>query len=461
MNALFTYLLEVNIALAVLVILYYVFFRKVKLLLLNRFILLLILVISFCIPFCPAIMYESDFTHSQEVQLHPGSNDGKDAILSLPSGINATEGNANNIYKGLLFVYVLVCLFLLTKLIVQIISIKRIIRNSDKIQEEGLVYCRTENYTTPFSFFKYIILPENRDVAHPQIVIHEQAHAKQWHSIDALLSEFICVLFWINPLVYLYRKLVKTNLEFLADEAVLRCGTDAPTYQLSLLQHVLKASGNTMVSTFYSSTIKSRIRMMNTERPYAHERISYYLMVPVIVGLYLLINPPKPILMEKAILEKLSTRLPGYNQNDHKENDIKTASVPRKENKQRRIPRQSNVFVKEPLQQTIVENTSPALRLHIDARSDTVRVSLRPLEQPVTQMYEGLYLIGDKVYSEPELRKAVEEAGQLEIILPTRPRIAYYSPGSTDAIKRWGSQAEKGIVLVEPINDLQPVIHKL
>ncbi len=454
MSPLFTYLLEVNIVLAVLVALYYVFFRKVKFLSLNRIILLVILVLSFSVPLCPAITYESGFTHAQEEKMVPGNYDGKDGIHFFPSGMNRPEGNANSIYRGLLCVYVLVSLFLLIKLIVQVAGIKRIISNSDKIQEEGLVYCRTENYAAPFSFFNYIILPENKDAVLREIVIHERAHARQWHSIDVLLSEFLCVLLWINPLVYLYRKLVKVNLEFLADEAVLRSGTDVPTYQLSLLQYVLKASGNTMVSTFYSSTIKSRIRMMNTDKPFAHEKVSYYLMVPVMVGLYLLVNPPKPVPMEKAIREKLSTRFPAYSQNDHKEKDIKTVAVSRKDNKQRRTPKQSNAFVKEAIQQTIVENTSSALRLHIDARSDTVRVSLRPLEQPVTQPYEGLYLIGDKVYSDPELRKAVEQVGQLEIILSTRPRIAYYSPGSTDAIQRWGSKAEKGIVLVEPINNL-------
>jgi beta-lactamase regulating signal transducer with metallopeptidase domain len=452
MNTLFTYWLEVNMALAVLVSVYYVFLRKVKFLFLNRCILLLILIISCSIPFCPAITYRSDIVFQQADQLLPGNNDiGKDAAPFLPSKSGTAAGNVKSVYAVLLFVYTLISLFLFIRLLVQVVSIKRILRNSDKIQEEGLIYYRTEKHASPFSFFKYIILPKNMDAAYPQVVIHEQAHAKQWHSIDALLSEFVCVLLWVNPLAYLYRNLVKVNLEFLADDAVLCAGADAPTYQLSLLQHVLKASGNTMMSTFYSSTIRDRISMMNTERPYVHEQLRYYLMVPVIIAVYLLIDPPAAIPMEVAVAEDLSTRLPGSALNDHKEKDIKTAAVPGKEKKKRPIPKQSNAFAKAPLKQTVVEPTNSTSRLHIDARTDTVRINLRPLEEPITQQFEGLYLIGDKVYSALELRKAVEQAGQLEIILPAKPRIAYYSPGSTDAIQRWGSRAEKGIVLVEPV----------
>ncbi len=55
----------------------------------------------------------------------------------LPAKINATEGNGQYIYKGLLFVYVLISLFLFIRLLVQVISIKRIIRNSDKIEEKA------------------------------------------------------------------------------------------------------------------------------------------------------------------------------------------------------------------------------------------------------------------------------------------------------------------------------------
>ncbi|WP_262707717.1 M56 family metallopeptidase [Paraflavitalea soli] len=452
MSAFFTYFLQINMALAVLVIAYYVLLRKVKLLLLNRCILLLILVVSAGLPFCPAITYKSGITHVQEDRLSPGNKDNRSGAILFPSTVkNATEGNVKNIYRGLLIVYGFISLVLIVKLIVQVASIKRIIRNSDQIKEEGLVYCRTEKYAAPFSFFTYIVLPKELDAAYPQVLVHEQAHARQWHSVDALLSELVCALLWINPIVYLYRKLVKANLEFLADEAVLSTGADAPAYQLSLLQYALKASGNTVMSSFYSSTIKSRIRMMNAERPYARGKISYCLIVPVLVAVYLCIIPPRAIPREVAMRQSLSNRLPGNNMGNDKGKDTKAASVLRKESKLKGIPKQSNVFAKERLKPTIVENTSTVSTLYIDARTDTVRINLRPAEQPIMQPFTGLYLIGDKTYSEPELRKAVEQAGQLVIILPAKPRIAYYSPGSADAIQRWGSQAEKGIVQVEPI----------
>ena len=76
-----------------------------------------------------------------------------------------------------------------------------------------------DQYENPFSFFKYIVINptlfSKEEFVH--ILTHERIHAKQWHSLDVLISKVFCAFFWINPISWLYRKAMLQNLEFIAD----------------------------------------------------------------------------------------------------------------------------------------------------------------------------------------------------------------------------------------------------
>ena len=55
--------------------------------------------------------------------------------------------------------------------------------------------------TAPFSFFGWIFVNpahyEERELH--EIIVHESAHVRQWHSLDMLLGEILCIFFWFNP----------------------------------------------------------------------------------------------------------------------------------------------------------------------------------------------------------------------------------------------------------------------
>ena len=65
---------------------------------------------------------------------------------------------------------------------------------------------------------------------------------------------------WFNPVAWLFRRAVIQNLEYLADSAVLRKGTDPLKYQVSILNQYL---GSASISNQFSSQIKKRITMLN------------------------------------------------------------------------------------------------------------------------------------------------------------------------------------------------------
>ena len=65
---------------------------------------------------------------------------------------------------------------------------------------------------------------------------HEQVHVRQWHTLDVLLAQLALAAAWRNPAAWLLRRALLDNLEYLADEAVLRTGLDRRAYQYSLLR---------------------------------------------------------------------------------------------------------------------------------------------------------------------------------------------------------------------------------
>lgn len=137
--------------------------------------------------------------------------------------------------------------------------------------------------STPFSFFKWIfIYPEaHSDEKLKQILIHEQVHVKQWHSIDITMMEVLTVLFWYNPFFWIVKKEMAINLEYIADSGVLDKGIDRRDYQYHLL-HLTYPRGNIqLVNNFNVSQLKQRIMMMNGKRTPVKKLAKYILALPI------------------------------------------------------------------------------------------------------------------------------------------------------------------------------------
>ena len=99
------------------------------------------------------------------------------------------------------------------------------------------------------------------------LIAHESAHVLQKHSLDILLVELIHCLYWFNPLLILYKKAIRLNHEYLADEAVIR-QTQIPTVYMHLL---INQAGTNSISRFatsfnYGQTHK-RLNMMISLNP--------------------------------------------------------------------------------------------------------------------------------------------------------------------------------------------------
>lgn len=134
---------------------------------------------------------------------------------------------------------------------------------NEKLVHQNAHLVLIEEKIAPFSFGNYIFL--NKSIYQTKgiesdILLHELTHVKQKHTWDILFVELFLIVFWWNPILYLYKKAIQLNHEFLADREVL-AQTQVSTYQQLLLQN---ATGNALYLTSSStfSITKKRFLMM-------------------------------------------------------------------------------------------------------------------------------------------------------------------------------------------------------
>ncbi|WP_291041101.1 M56 family metallopeptidase [Dyadobacter sp. 50-39] len=117
---------------------------------------------------------------------------------------------------------------------------------------------------SPFSFGKAIFY--NPHLHKPDelqdMILHEYIHAQQWHSVDVIWSEFLCILNWFNPFAWLIRSAIRQNLEYIADQKVLENHPDTKAYQYLLLKAAVGPEFPLMNQFGYHS-LKQRFVMMN------------------------------------------------------------------------------------------------------------------------------------------------------------------------------------------------------
>ena len=145
----------------------------------------------------------------------------------------------------------------------------------------------------PFSFFHWIFIhpTSHTEDELSEILTHEQTHANQWHSIDVLVSEIVCIFCWFNPFAWLIRSEMRINHEYLADRKVVTSGYDRKTYQYHLLglKQNQPAAAN-LYNNFSVLPLKNRIKMLNRKRTRNIMRSKYLMFIPVTALLILFSN---------------------------------------------------------------------------------------------------------------------------------------------------------------------------
>ena len=215
------------------------------------------------------------------------------AAIVLPA-VTVTPGGGGSIgwETTAMTIYTMVACLLLLRFFWQLVSIVRLRNKCRTTDINGTKVYLLESDEGPFSFFNWIFInptKHNRQET-DEIMTHELAHCRQLHSIDVLFTELFAIVFWANPFVWLLKREVRLNLEYLADNNVLAGGTDSKKYQYHLLGLAYRKNVATISNNFNVLPLKKRIKMMNKKRTKRIAKVKYALYIPLAAALLVVSN---------------------------------------------------------------------------------------------------------------------------------------------------------------------------
>ncbi|SHG97574.1 M56 family metallopeptidase [Winogradskyella jejuensis] len=158
--------------------------------------------------------------------------------------------------------------------------------NNPKRWRGNVLIVKLLKSSAAFSFFNTIFLGEKlSEDEQPTILKHELVHVKQLHSIDLLVFEFMRILLWFNPLVYMYQNRIKALHEYIADDIAVKQSGKKSYYQ-DLLNQVFETNNLSFTNTFFkSSLIKKRIAMLQKSKSKQIALVKYTLLIPIVFGM--------------------------------------------------------------------------------------------------------------------------------------------------------------------------------
>jgi len=321
------YILNFSACLAIFIVFYKLFLEKENMHRFKRFYLLSSLMLSIAIPLITFTYYVDPTTTENFPKIIQDSN------LQLEDKTNYLTIILWSIYG----IGVLIFGSLFFKNLIQIVF--KINRNT-KVKSQHFTNVLLQNLVIPHTFFNYIFLNkykfETKQIP-KEVLLHEETHATQKHSIDVLFIEILQVVFWFNPLLYFIKKDIKLNHEFLADQAVLNNGFDTSAYQNTLLAFSSPDSyrdvkTHQLANAINYSLIKKRFTVMKTQTSKKGIWLRSLLLLPLLAILLFSFSTKVIVLEEKtniaeqkltSIQDKVSAKqIAEYNTLAKKYNDM-------------------------------------------------------------------------------------------------------------------------------------------
>lgn len=271
----FIVLFKINLVLVLFASAYYLVLRRLTFYYINRIFLLFGILFSTGYPF---INLTEFFGFSQKVPAFvPRINQNVSQFVQ--------QDAVSIFWQGLTFLFYAGVLLMSARLMIQFISLRRMHKNSNPGYVDQYRVRILKEQVSPFSFWQTIyinpLLHKKQDL--DNIIQHEKVHVEEWHTVDIILAEICLVFYWFNPGVWLMKKAVKENIEFITDAKILSKGIDKKAYQYSLLDVGTLAPSVAIVNNFNLSDLKKRIKMMNAKRSSRLNLSRYLFVVPFLL----------------------------------------------------------------------------------------------------------------------------------------------------------------------------------
>src|SRR5690606_25702635 len=297
------YILKFSACLALFVLFYKLFLENQNMHRFKRFYLLASIVFAFSVPFITFTEYIEPVQpiESFETSFEP---------VFVPQIVE--EPQVNYLPIILWSIYGLGVLLFSVKFILNLIRIFNKIHKNQTHKSQSFIYVLLNDLVIPHSFFSYIFLNKKTyktEQIPKEVLIHEQTHAKQKHSLDVLAIELLQIVFWFHPLVYIIKHAIKLNHEFLADEAVIHHGAEPSAYQQLLIAFSSNASKQELASAINYSSIKKRFTVMNTKTSKRNIWLRSIVLLPLIAFSIYGFSEKKEIVLVPQIIESIDLYL--------------------------------------------------------------------------------------------------------------------------------------------------------
>lgn len=248
------YLIKTTILLAVSLILYKLLLENTTMHKFKRFYLLATLVLSFIVPSISLSFASATTTvHETITQL-------SEVVVSKQ---NTTTNSSFN-YRYLFYIVYGVGVLAMLGLFVQsLFHLFQLRSKGTLVSQNKCKVVLLSSIQTPFSFWKTIYAPLSLELSiEDSMYLHELEHIKQRHTWDILVIEILKIVFWFNPLLYVYKSYIALNHEFLADQKCLKSAGEANEYLQLLLKQTYLEQHNVLSSSFNFNLTKKRFIMI-------------------------------------------------------------------------------------------------------------------------------------------------------------------------------------------------------
>ncbi|MDT0691095.1 M56 family metallopeptidase [Salegentibacter sp. F188] len=245
----------------------------------NRWYLLLTPVIALLLPLLK-LEFLAEAVPNTNIMLPAVVIGGEPAAEILPAVNLSTEEGANINWWLVIYSIGLVasCGLFLKKAY----NLNRLFRFRKTSEEKGFRIIEIPNSKLACTFFNTIFLGDQLSEGEKQqILSHELVHVKQKHSLDLMFFELLKIVFWFNPLIYIYQSRIAGLHEFIADQEVVKA-TGKKNYYEQLLNTAFNTQNISFINQFFNhSLIKKRIVMLQKSKSTTVSKFKFLVIIPL------------------------------------------------------------------------------------------------------------------------------------------------------------------------------------
>lgn len=279
------YLIQIIVFQLLFLLVYELFLKKETFFTYNRAYLLLTPVIAILlpllkIPFLQSAIPAETFTILPEV-LIGGS---REVQSGLTSSSVAPEADQN--INWWLLAYSAGFLFNLGVFFHKFRILKQLFSHEPILNTGEMKIIEVPGSTIACTFYNTVFLGTGlSEKEREQILSHELVHVRQRHTLDLLFFEFLKLVFWFNPLIYIYQSRISTLHEFLADAGVVK-NVEKQDYFQQLLNSAFNTRDISFINQFFNhSIIKKRIVMLQKSRSKTASKFKFLIILPLMLAM--------------------------------------------------------------------------------------------------------------------------------------------------------------------------------